>query len=283
MMLFSIVIPTCNRPPDLIRCLTALQNSVQPLGREEYEIIVSDDSTGNETIDMLQAHFPGVVYTRNDGRTPATNRNNGATHANGEWLVFIDDDCIPGEDLLRSYQQAIIKNPGCLAFEGAILPDDRNLLKKDLAECPVNEGGAAFWTANVMIRRQLFEALGGFDASLGISFEDSEMYYRLQKQTKVPFCANCQVVHPVRLVSLSAKLKKLLPFYNSQVKFSLRAGNTFPEFWFGVFRKAPSYLLLHLKNRHPKSLLMRSFSIFLHTIYGPVAYLKFKKEFYNHN
>ena len=143
-------------------------------------------------------------------RGPAANRNNGAGNANSKWLIFIDDDCIPDMNLLQVYQEAMLNFPECEAFEGAILPDDWNLLKKDMAECPVNTEGGVFWSANIMIRRELFIKIGGFDHKFKIAAqEDQDIYLRLKKYTDVTFLKSCIVTHPVRVISLKKKISQI--------------------------------------------------------------------------
>ena len=145
---FSLIIPTCNRAESLLKCLEKIRHL-------NLQVIVSDDSSGNETQQQIHSEFPSVIYTRGSQAGPAANRNNGAKHATGQWLILIDDDCVPQASLLEAYQVAIQHNPGIRAFEGAIHPEEWDELKRDMAECPVNLNGGLFWTANVMIEKTL--------------------------------------------------------------------------------------------------------------------------------
>jgi glycosyltransferase involved in cell wall biosynthesis len=85
--MISVVVPTCDRPQALARCLTALtrQRTSQAL-----QIIVVND--GQAEI----AAAPGVRVLRARGAGPAAARNLGAVAAAGGVVCFTDDDCAPG-------------------------------------------------------------------------------------------------------------------------------------------------------------------------------------------
>jgi GT2 family glycosyltransferase len=206
----SVIIPTCNRNEMLGLCLERLAPGKQTLPVVDYEVIVTDDSYGEGAEFFCKLHFPFVRYNRGPRKGPAANRNNGARYAKGDWLVFTDDDCLPDANWLQAYADAIHQYPELKAFEGAILPDDWNLLNKDMAECPVNDKGGCFWSANIAVEKILFDKLHGFDEQFKIAaMEDKELFDRVRLQTSVVFLSNASVVHPVRIMSLSKKIKDI--------------------------------------------------------------------------
>lgn len=205
---FSVIIPTFNRPEFLKECLKRLAPGRQSIESYLFEVIVTDDGKEGVSEIVCAQEFPFVRYTYGPGKGPAANRNHGAALARGEWFLFTDDDCLPDSDWIKSYIHAIEKFPGTQAFEGAILPDDPKLLKKDLAECPVNENGGCFWSANIMISSFLFRRLGGFDEQFKIAAqEDQDLLLRIKMYTLPVFIKQSVVIHPVRIVSLIEQLK----------------------------------------------------------------------------
>ena len=215
-MLLSVIIPTCNRNEQLAKCLQCLSPGTQQFGENNFEVIVSDDGKNNEAKSLILEQFPWVQWVSGPKKGPAANRNCGAKIAKGKWLVFTDDDCLPDNNWLQAYAEAIIQHPECKAFEGAILPDDWKLLKKDMAECPVNTSGGCFWSANIMIKKVLFALLNGFDEQFKIAAqEDQEIFIRIKEKTKVVFCVGVVVIHPVRFGGLREKLKVLDASINS--------------------------------------------------------------------
>ncbi len=192
------------------KCLERLQSAAQLFAANSYEVIVTDDGEENNAKAFIEDKFTWVKWVEGPKRGPAANRNSGARHAAGEWLIFIDDDCEPGENLLKEYLSAIQANPGISAFEGCILPDNWKLLKKDMAECPVNTDGGCFWSANICIKKSLFDSINGFDENFLIAAqEDMDLYHRLEKYTGICFLPGCKVIHPVRIGSFGEKIKML--------------------------------------------------------------------------
>ena len=175
---FSVVIPTYERPEDLRKCLLSL-SSEQQNGASPYELIVTDDSKNDTSQQLISQEFPNVSWGEGMKKGPAGNRNAGVARAKGEWIVFIDDDCIAQPDFLLAYQNAIMLNPNLGALEGRIYPDRP---RKTWAEgCPENEYGGMFWTSNLCVKKSLFCELQGFDESFEVAFEDVDFAHRLAK------------------------------------------------------------------------------------------------------
>ncbi|MUT68054.1 glycosyltransferase family 2 protein [Paenibacillus sp. NEAU-GSW1] len=88
MIQLSVCMCTRNRPDYLRRLLESIQAQTIPA----MELIVSDDSTDTRTKEMLQQHFPDVVYTEGPRRGVGANRNHALQFASGTHLLFPDDD-----------------------------------------------------------------------------------------------------------------------------------------------------------------------------------------------
>src|SRR5947209_5134345 len=101
----SVVIPTYRRPELLARCLAALE--VQDLEPSAFEVLVADDAASPETrrlVDTFASRAPMAVrYLAVAGpHGPAAARNVGWHSALGEFIAFMDDDCIPGPSWLAA-------------------------------------------------------------------------------------------------------------------------------------------------------------------------------------
>ena len=197
--MFSVIIPTCNRPELLLKCLDCLAPSVQQLGYP-YQVIVTDDSITTATKHTVEEKYHWVKWVAGPRKGPAANRNNGAQYATGKWLVFIDDDCLPNENLLREYDTAITKNDNICVFEGCILADRE---QRDFREeSPINESGGALWSCNFMIQRDLFlNRLKGFDDQFPYAaMEDADLHFRIiSEKISIVFVRDAFVVHPWRI------------------------------------------------------------------------------------
>jgi len=193
---FSAVIPTYERPDDLRICLNSLCKEVQ-IDAPKYEIIVTDDSKSEVSRKMVEKEFPDVFWGKGKQNGPAGNRNAGVDRAKGEWIVFLDDDCIAQEGYLNAYAKAIRANPDTQVFEGRIFADRP---RKTWAEgCPENEHGGMLWTSNLCVNRKLFMEMGGLDERFQIAYEDVDFAYRLkQRRLHSIFVSDAAVCHPWR-------------------------------------------------------------------------------------
>jgi GT2 family glycosyltransferase len=162
-----------------------------------YEFIVTDDSKSDESRTMVEREFPNVLWGKGKHNGPAGNRNAGVSRATGEWIVFIDDDCIADQRYISTYYNAIMQNPEIVLFEGRIYPDRP---RKTWAECcPENSNGGMFWTSNLCVRKSTFLEIGGFDERFRVAYEDIDFAYRIKsKGFKSRFIKNASVCHPWR-------------------------------------------------------------------------------------
>jgi GT2 family glycosyltransferase len=199
-LLFSVVIPTRHRNDRLAACLRCLAPGVQSLPAGRYEVIVSDDGASTTAEGLVRAEFPWARWTPGPRRGPAANRNRGATLAAGEWLAFVDDDCEPARDWLeRLAEFAQTMDIGII--EGAI--HSPGLRDHPLWTAPENLVGQAGWSANLSVRRQEFERLGGFDEDFGdVAAEDVEFCRRARRSgVRWVFAARAVVLHPPRVLT----------------------------------------------------------------------------------
>ena len=200
---FSVVIPTYERPDDLRICLNSLSEEFQQ-GSQTYEVIVTDDSKSDKSKKMVKKEFPDVSWGKGKQNGPAGNRNAGVKRAQGQWIVFLDDDCIAQVDYLNAYAKAIRANPGTQVFEGRIFADRA---RRTWAEgCPENEHGGMLWTSNLCVNKSLFFEIGKFDERFKVAYEDVEFAHRLkQRKTKTVFVSDAAVCHPWRSLRSGGK------------------------------------------------------------------------------
>lgn len=102
----SVCICTRNRADELRRALLSVAASAVPA----HQIVVSDDSTNDETRRMVASAFPAVTYVAGPRRGLGANRNTALRHATGSHILFIDDDVILGADFLGDAISALNAN-----------------------------------------------------------------------------------------------------------------------------------------------------------------------------
>jgi len=194
-MLISVVIPTFQRPDALARCMECIER--QSLASENFEVIVSDDSNDLLSRNLILENFQRAQWTPGPRRGPAANRNHGASLAQGEWIVFVDDDCEPAPGWLN----AIAMQADVDVIEGKTVCPGRS-------DTPFEEGvenlrGGEFWSCNLAVRRKVFNDLGGFDEDfLEAGGEDMELAWRVAgRKLHARFVTGALVNHPPRPVT----------------------------------------------------------------------------------
>jgi glycosyltransferase involved in cell wall biosynthesis len=86
----SAVVITRNRPDLLRQTLQSILTSQQKM----EQVVVTDDSTNDETGKMLAAEFPAVVHLRGPRRGITANRNNGLRANRSDYVMLCDDDVL---------------------------------------------------------------------------------------------------------------------------------------------------------------------------------------------
>ena len=203
----SVIGPTCNRPDVLANCLHRLAPGRQTLYALDYEVLVSDAGADFSARTMCE-RFPLVEWHPAPGAGPAANRNAGARHARGEWLVFIDDDCLPDRTWLARINDAIEQGNVDVVEGRTAVPNERD---HPLYYAPYNPTGGLYWTCNLAVRKDVFTRLGGFDEDLAEQCEDMEFGHRIARaRLRTVFRPDAVVWHPMRRVGWRGLVRSTL-------------------------------------------------------------------------
>src|SRR6266851_463734 len=181
----SIVVPVYNDARNLADCLAALRAAEIP----GCELIVVDDASPDDSAAVARRAGTSVItLSQNSG--PAAARNRGATAASGEILFFVDADVAVAPDAVRRVADAFAAVPDLGAVFGSyddaprapgMISQYRNLLHHFVHQ-QGNPEASTFWAGCGAIRREVFWAVGGFDAERfkRPSIEDIELGVRLR-------------------------------------------------------------------------------------------------------
>jgi len=187
--LFSVVIPTYNRPEQLHNCLSSLTRL--EYDRTQFEVIVVDDGSEqalNETINSFQSTL-NLKLVRQKNAGPASARNRGAQVSTGRFLAFTDDDCCPEKDWLQKLEVAFAESPTVVVGGQTINSLTQNIfsiasqhiIDIGYEHCNSNFQQARFFSSNNMaVPRKLFLQFSGFDERFRTS-EDREFCDRWLK------------------------------------------------------------------------------------------------------
>lgn len=190
---FSVVVPSYDRHAHL----DVLMQSLRAQDFRDFEVIVVDQTPAEWAGAEQDYGFP-LVYVHSPVKGAARARNFGGALANGSIIAFTDDDCRPQPDWLAA-ATAYFADPQVVGVEGRIDSDHLN----DPAFRPVtNVGfeGIGFMTANLLVRREEFLRLGGFDLAFDRPHfrEDTDFGWRLQERGLVPYAKEVRVLHPAQ-------------------------------------------------------------------------------------
>lgn len=199
-MRVSFVVPTYRRPEALRSTLEALVALDFP--PDEYEVVVVDDGSADSTGDVVRSftdRSPRVRYVEQPNSGVATARNNGAAAAEGELLIFLDDDILVqpdhvhahlavrdayGDCLVNGHWEFAPKTQATLAETpfGRYRIEVEKQVKDGNEKVPLGDGRLRpheVTAANLGISAELFHRLGGFDQDFPYAGrEDAEFGHR---------------------------------------------------------------------------------------------------------
>jgi GT2 family glycosyltransferase len=192
----SVIVLNYNGRGWLDRCLSALavQQGTRP------EVVLVDNGSSDGSAEFVEGRFPWVRVLRLDrNRGFAGGNNAGAARARGSFLAFLNNDTDADACWAATLESALRADPAAgLATSRIVCLDDELVL--DSAGDGYTRAGGAFKRghgqpdarfrearevfgacgAAFMIRRSLFEELGGFDEDFFLVYEDVDLSYRAQ-------------------------------------------------------------------------------------------------------
>jgi len=174
----SIIIPVYNNPDGIKKLLDSVLN--QSIKRDLYEVIVVDNNSTDRTRDVIR-RYPVELKVERDIQSSYAARNRGLKEAKGDFIAFIDSDCIPTETWLESGIEPLYNNKADMVAGGIeFLPnqlEDRSLaqLYDSLFNIQMQEAkkGKKAPTANLFCKWDVIDKVGLFSTQ-AISGEDIE-------------------------------------------------------------------------------------------------------------
>lgn len=182
----SVIIPCHNGEQFLAEAV----ESVLPQTVAADEIIVVDDGSTDGT-PQIASRYPQLRYLRQAQQGVSRARNAAAAASQGDYLVFLDHDDRLLPQALELGLKAFAARPESgfvfglcrnIDVKGGPIENAHLLSLKQRYEPPyypqLLQGDSIHPPARLMIQRQAFEAIGGFDPSLTVA-EDYDLYLRL--------------------------------------------------------------------------------------------------------
>jgi GT2 family glycosyltransferase len=209
----SIIVPVFNQAPATRRCVDSL---LERRASIPHEIVVIDDASSDETPALLAEYGSAirvVTHERNGGF--ARSCNDGAAAAEGDYLVFLNNNTLPEPgwlDALVAYANAharaavvgskLLYPNDTIQHAGVVISHDlqpRHLYLGFPSHHPAPNKSRRFQVvtaACALMRRSAFEQAGGFDDGFVNGFEDVDLCLRLGKAgLEVHYCHESVLYH----------------------------------------------------------------------------------------
>ena len=224
-MQLSVIILNYNVRYFLEHCIISVQ---QALTNIDSEIIIVDNNSSDDSCEMMRANFPDIQLIANDENTGFPKGNNiGVAAAKGEYICILNPDTVVAEDtfekVLAFAEKA--KNPGIIGVRlidgtGKFLPESKRGVPTPFVAftkitgiykyLPRFYGGyyarhlrqhqsgrvSILVGAFMLMKRKLYNDLGGFDENCFMYSDDIDLSYRVLKSGRSNYYfAGTTVIH----------------------------------------------------------------------------------------
>jgi len=206
-MKISFVILNYNREQELL--ITISKTLELMAGKTDYEVIVVDNASKDQSVSATRTSFPDIKLIERKRNIGIAGWNDGFAHANGEYLIVLDDD----SNILSGLDEAIAVMDGdpeigilALNVTGGAFPTDYLVHMEDNID---------FIGCGAIIRNELFKKIGGFAEWLFIYTHEWEYAIRcMEAGYRIRYFAHCYVDHRTSVINRSPKRQKVFSVRN---------------------------------------------------------------------
>jgi glycosyltransferase involved in cell wall biosynthesis len=180
----SIVVCSYNGARTLHDCMTSLQDLHYP----EYEIILVDDGSKDDTQEIMQ-QFPRVQNIRQKNRGLSVARNVGIAAGTGEVIAFTDSDCMVDRDWLYFLVQTLLSSNFAAVGGPNISPPATDWIQATVGVAPGSPSHVLLTDTiaehvpgcNMAYHKWALEMIGGFDPEYRKAGDDVDVCWRLMQ------------------------------------------------------------------------------------------------------
>lgn len=227
-MTVSVAIVTYNSA----HTLSTLTASLQAQRGVDFEVLITDNASTDETVELLEELQPGACRRNleNSGYTRAQNQN--IARSQGRYVLFLNPDVSFGGELLAQMAQFLDAHPefaiaGPMVLEG---PDGTGfpprLFYPGEGMSPLEPGWVRTEIAWVngcclMIRREVLEELHGLDTAFFLYQEETDLCFRARRRGhRIGWCQAAELQHSGKQSQTHlSKLERARRVYEGNVTF----------------------------------------------------------------
>ena len=234
-MTFSVIIINYKTPQLTRNCLASL---LALKTEESLEIILVDNASEDNSVELLEAEFQGRIKIISSERNLGFSGGNnlGAKEARGEFLLFLNSDTIVKEDIFKSATN-IFNKDNKVALVSPILVNEDGIKQKDAFGTWPNlinlilrrKSNKVEWLSGcaLFIRKNIFDELSGFDENFFLYFEDIDLCQRaFAKGYRTKLDESTKIIHLSGKSITKNKIRKNHYYASQDYYFKKHYGQT---------------------------------------------------------
>jgi cellulose synthase/poly-beta-1,6-N-acetylglucosamine synthase-like glycosyltransferase len=228
----SVVVPALNAD----RTIDETLSSLSLLNYPDYEIIVVNDGSNDNTGALARQHKVRVIETQNRGLSAA--RNAGIEAATGDIVAFIDSDAFPDPDWLHFLVNALDEQGAAGAGGPNLIPPGDGFLAQCIDHAPGNpthvllndELAEHVPGCNMAFKKEALLELGAFDPQHRVAGDDVDICWKLLLRRKRVAFSPCAIVWHHRRSKIRAFLKQQAGYGRAEADLHRRYPGRFNVF-----------------------------------------------------
>lgn len=201
----SIIIPLYNSVKYTRKCLASLEATLKP---EKYELIIVDNNSTDDTVDLLSS-LPSTVKILRNGENLGFARacNQGARAASGNYLLFLNNDteakpgwleplleCVERDHAIGAVGSKLLFPDGTIQHAGVLVIENQNSperlcprhvyygLPADTPQANNPQEYQVLTAACLLVRKAAFDDIDGFDEEYWNGYEDVDLCFKLRER-----------------------------------------------------------------------------------------------------
>jgi len=259
--LVSILIPNYNHIKELSRCINSI---IQKTTYKNYEIVIIENNSNKKTFDYYETlkSYPNikiVIYNppTKDFNYSAIN-NYGIKFTSGEHIILLNNDVevitpdwieemlmfscrndIGGVGAMLYYPNDTIQHAGVILGVGGVAGHAFKYFPRgfdgNFGRTIIQQNYSAVTAACMMIKKSVFEEIGGFNEDLKVAFNDVDLCMRIRKAGYlIAFTPYCELYHYESISRGSENTPEKEKRFNNEIK-------TFCTLWSKELEKGDPY------------------------------------------
>jgi glycosyltransferase involved in cell wall biosynthesis len=185
----TVLIPTFNRQKMVVEAV----KSVWAQTYTDYELVVVDDGSTDDTERHLEPWLPKIRYIKKSNGGECSARNVGVRQATSDYVAFLDSDDRWEPRFLDTVMQVVSETPSLGLATTACLVFPKGIQRPRIPKSSIKGELYSFLfqhnfitTSGVVARRDCFEKVGLFDEKLNQA-GDYDMWLRIAKEFPIAF------------------------------------------------------------------------------------------------